>query len=185
MTRGHWGDLQGHLCLPKQGPGARRPSRAPEVLSPFLREIYPLAVGFQIRVMCVLLHRPLTDEQPAPRPPQLLCQIHMIFLERPHPLFNTRSFLDKESSRLAQSSLDGEGETHLTLRMEIPNSRAYHLALSMTHRLGPGKQAGLVNRGLDSLPSSSPPPTHTFSLGSPGHLLPPRALFLVEPTARS
>lgn len=98
------------MCLLKQDPGARRPGRAPEVFSPSLREIYPLAVALQIRVMYVLPHRPPTVEQLVLRLPQLLSQIHTIFLVRPCPIFNKRSFLHKESSSLVQSSLDEEGE---------------------------------------------------------------------------
>lgn len=103
---------KGISVSPQAGPLGQEARQSSRGLFSSLREIYPLVVVLQIRVMYVLLHSPPRCHSPEASP--ALFQIHTACLERPHPLFKTRSFLDKESSRLAQSSLDGEGEIDLS-----------------------------------------------------------------------
>lgn len=129
---------KGISMSPRAGPWGQKAMQSSRGLSSSLREIYPLVVALRIRIMYVLLHRP-NAVTASPEASAALFQIHAPCLERPHPLFNTGSLLEKESSRLARSGLDGEGDRDLPGRVEVPNSGAHPLIPSMPYRPRPGK----------------------------------------------
>ena len=190
MTRGHLGDLQGHLYVSPgraMGPGSQAELQSPPAS---LREIHPLAVALQIKVMYVLPRPPYcVTASPEASPAFYLRSIPLIWR---HPIPSSIQVMSRQkSSRLAPSSLDGQGEMDLIVKMKTLTSEPIIWSLPCSTGPRPWKQTGLAGdteawrQDWDLHSSCTPLPQPPLSLGSQGHSPPTSAPFLVEPTARS
>lgn len=145
------------------------PGRATEVL-PLPGGNPSISSCLRIRVMHALLRpRPWSS---SPSLLQLLSRTHAACPETFPPLFDTRSLLARGSSRLAQSSLDGQGggngsdsqhgdrqlQSQSPGPLRIPQARAL--------------ETGRLSQRDRAFASSTP--SHTPSLAPLGTLLPPR-----------
>ena len=169
------------------GPGSQAELQSPPAS---LREIHPLAVALQIKVMYVLPRPPYcVTASPEASPAFYLRSIPLIWR---HPIPSSIQVMSRQkSSRLAPSSLDGQGEMDLIVKMKTLTSEPIIWSLPCSTGPRPWKQTGLAGdteawrQDWDLHSSCAPLPQPPLSLGSQVHSPPTSAPFLVEPTARS